>query len=67
MMLKKQQHVKALKYICVFGLRDKFQPASLLKDLLKNAEETSNTLRENSDYPVDKKVISFSCYLVLNS
>lgn len=61
-MLKKQQHVKAVKYACAFGLRDKFQPASLLKDLLKNAEETSNTLRENN-YPVDKKVIS---YLMLN-
>lgn len=54
-MLKKQQHVKAVKYVCAFGLQDKFQPASLLKELLKNAEETANTLRENSNYPVDKK------------
>ncbi|KAK1360342.1 hypothetical protein POM88_044816 [Heracleum sosnowskyi] len=53
-MLKKQQHVKAVTFVCAFGLRDKFQPASLLKDMLKNAEERSNTLRENSNYPVDK-------------
>lgn len=58
-MLKKQQHVKAVKYVCAFGLRHKFQPASILKDLLKNAEETANTWRENSDYPVNEKVISF--------
>ncbi|XP_074358945.1 uncharacterized protein LOC141698196 [Apium graveolens] len=54
-MLKKQQHVKAVKYVCDFGLQDKFQPASLLKDLFKNAEETAYTWRENSDYPVNKK------------
>ncbi|XP_074358219.1 uncharacterized protein LOC141697629 [Apium graveolens] len=54
-MLKKQQHVKAIRYVCAFGLRDKFQPASLLRDLMKNAEEASHTLCENSSCPVDKK------------
>lgn len=59
-MLKKQQHVKAIGYVCAFGLRDKFQPASLLKDLMKNAEEASQTLRENRSFPVDKKVNTLS-------
>nr|XP_017258454.1 PREDICTED: uncharacterized protein LOC108227686 [Daucus carota subsp. sativus] len=54
-MLKEHQHVKAVKYVCAFGLRDKFKPASLLKELLKNSEEASKALCENSDCPIDKK------------
>lgn len=64
-MLKEHQHVKAVKYVCAFGLRDKFKPASLLKELLKNSEEASKALCENSDCPIDKKVNLLSCCFII--
>ncbi|XP_063942719.1 FRIGIDA-like protein 5 [Daucus carota subsp. sativus] len=35
-MIKEKKHVKAVSYVCAFGLRDKFPPATLLKDFLKD-------------------------------
>lgn len=63
-MLKKQQHVKAVRHVCAFGLRDKFQPASLLKDLMKNAEEASKTLRKNINCQVEEKVKTLSLVIL---
>ncbi|XP_074337139.1 uncharacterized protein LOC141674312 [Apium graveolens] len=54
-MLKEKRYVKAVEYVCVFGLREKFQPATLLKEFLKNALEVSKTLCENISSPVNKK------------
>lgn len=65
-MIKEQQHVKAVRYACAFGLRERFQPASLLKDFLKNAAEVSKTLGDNINGPVKNKVNSLSRYISLN-
>lgn len=46
----------AVRYVCAFGLNDKFQPASLLQDFFKHAEEKSNTLCENGNNSVNTKV-----------
>lgn len=62
-MLKEKRYVKAVKYVCAFGLREKFQPATLLKDFMKNALEVSKTLCENISSPVNKKVSSLSLFI----